>query len=264
MEERPLLLDHTQGILTLTLNRPDKLNALTLPMVTGLTEALGNAETDPQVRVVVITGAGRGFCSGQDLAIARAEGAGTTDADYGERLEQTLNPLIMQMRQLPKPIVAAVNGAAAGAGMSIALACDWRIAAESASFVQAFINIGLIPDGGSTWFLPRLVGFGRAFELMVSGRKVNAQEAYQIGMVNQLVPDDQLGKTVKDIAGLLAVAPTRTIGYMKQAIEFAMSNPLEESLTKEADLQSLAGHSQDHVEGLMAFLEKRIPQFKGR
>lgn len=264
MTDTPLLIEHHQHILKLTLNRPDTLNAMTLPMIEALRDTLHQAQTDDSVRVVLITGEGRGFCSGQDLSVARDQGATTGEMDYGNHLRETLNPLIFGIAQLPKPVIGAINGVAAGAGMSLALACDLKIMAESAVFASAFIKIALIPDAGSTWFLPRLVGLARAMEICFSGRKVNAAESLAIGMVNQVVPDTDLTPTATALAEQLAQAPTRTIGYMKQAFAFGFQHSLEATLDNEAALQTLAGKSADHIEGLNAFLEKRTPRFIGQ
>ncbi|NWG15203.1 MAG: enoyl-CoA hydratase/isomerase family protein [Chloroflexi bacterium] len=256
-----LLYQVDGAALTITMNRPERLNAMNDTMRRELIAAFSQAADDETVRVVVLTGAGRGFCSGADLAAAMENGA---PVNFGELLRETYNPLVMLMRGLPKPIIAAVNGAAAGAGMSLALACDLRIAAESASFMQAFVKIGLVPDSGSTWLLPRLVGLTRALDLMLTGRRVAADEALSLGLVNAVVPDGRLMETVHETARAFAEAPTRAIGYIKQAVNFALDQNLEAALEKEAELQDLAGATDDHREGVAAFLEKRPPQFTGR
>ncbi|MCA0452927.1 MAG: enoyl-CoA hydratase/isomerase family protein [Chloroflexi bacterium] len=250
------------GILTLTLNRPDKLNAVTPLLLRELREAFEQAAGDRTVRVIVLTGAGRGFCAGADLGAA-SELIAAGGFSYEDNLNTTYNPLIMAMQRVPQPIIAAVNGVAAGAGMSLALACDLRIAAESASFLQAFVKIGLVPDSGSTWLLPRLIGTARALELMLTGRKVSAQEAFALGIVNQVVQDADLANTVAGMAQTFAAAPTKTIGLIKQAVNFAMTSTLEEVLHKEAVLQGEAGATADHAEGIAAFLSKRPPNFTG-
>lgn len=259
----PVLFEQQGGILTITLNRPEKLNAMTDPMLEALIDGFKQAEREPSVRVVILTGAGRGFCPGQDLGAAKERGNETGDYGYGEHLRHTYNQLILRMRRLPKPIIGAINGPAAGAGMSIALACDIRIAAESAIFVQAFVKVGLVPDSGATWLLPRLIGQTRALELMLTGRKVSAQEALEIGMIHQVAPADELVPTALILAENFANAPTKSIGYIKRGLDFAATSTLEDALEYEADLQEMAGRTRDHQEGLTAFLEKRPPQYIG-
>jgi 2-(1,2-epoxy-1,2-dihydrophenyl)acetyl-CoA isomerase len=250
------------SILTITLNRPDKLNAMTPTLLRELKEAFEEAGKDQQVRVVVLTGAGRGFCAGADLAAA-SELMMSGGFSYEDNLNATYNPLILTMQSLQKPIIAAVNGVAAGAGMSLSLACDMRIVAASASFLQAFVKIGLVPDSGSTWLLPRLIGVTKALELMLTGQKISAQEALALGLVNQVVADAELGEVVHKMAEMFAVAPTKTIGLIKQAVNFASTSTLEEAMKNEAMLQDVAGKSADHMEGVAAFLEKRPAAFKG-
>lgn len=264
MAYETLLTQLENGVFTITLNRPDKLNAVTELLLTELLQAFTEAESESTVRVIILTGAGRGFCAGQDLAAAVESGAGGADFSYSQHLIKTYNPLILKMRSLPKPILAAVNGVAAGAGMSLALACDLRLAAESASFLQAFVKVGLVPDSGSTWLLPRLVGSARALELMLSGRRVTAQEALALGMVNQVVPDSDFTAATARYATELANGPTLTLGLIKQSAEFALTSTLEQSLFKEAELQDIAGRTADHMEGISAFLQKRPAQYSGR
>jgi len=263
MSYETVLYEQNGAILKITMNRPDKLNAMTDTLLHELGDAFQCAGDDPSVRVVVLTGAGRGFCAGADLAGVVESGFEGDSYPYREHLINNYNPLILRMRNLPKPIIGAINGVAAGAGMSLALACDMRIAADNASFLQAFVKIGLVPDSGSTWMLPRLVGMARAVDLMLSGRKIGTQEALEIGLVNQVVPSDQLIETVGKMAAEFAAAPTKTVGYIKQAVEFALHSTLEQALFKEADLQEMAGKTSDHAEGVAAFLQKRPPQFKG-
>ncbi len=258
-----LLIEQDGGVLTVTLNRPDKLNAVTDKMLAELLDAFKQAEREPSVRAVLLTGAGRGFCPGQDLDDARQRQQSSHGMSYGEHLRNTYNPLILKMRQIPKPVIGAINGVAAGAGMSMALACDIRLAAESATFLQAFVKVGLIPDSGSTWMLPRLVGMTRALDLMLSGRKIDAREALETGLVNRVVPDAELMPTARQTASEFAAAPTRAIGYIKRALDFAANSTLEEALNNEADLQEIAGRTADHQEGVAAFLEKRPAQFRG-
>jgi 2-(1,2-epoxy-1,2-dihydrophenyl)acetyl-CoA isomerase len=247
-----------QGVLTLTLNRPERLNAINDDMLDELTASLRGADTDGAVGAVVLTGAGRAFCSGQDLRDAAAQG----EVDIGAKLREHYAPAIRAMRSLRKPLIAAVNGPAAGAGFSLALAADLRIAAESATFVQAFVRIGLIPDAGSTYFLPRLVGPARAAELMMLGETVDARRAFDIGLVSRVVPDATLLDTALELAGRLARGP-RSIGHIKEALAASSSNDLEGQLRVEERLQTDAAATSDFVEGVTAFLEKRPPHFTG-
>ena len=262
MSFETILYQIENSVLTITLNRPDKLNAMTPALLRELKEAFEHANNDSSVRVVVLTGAGRGFCAGADLAAA-SELMMQGGFSYEENLNSTYNPLILTMQSLQKPIIAAVNGVAAGAGMSLALACDIRIAAESASFLQAFVKIGLVPDSGSTWMLPRLIGMTKALELMLTGQRVSAAEALDLGIVNRVVADADLGSTVQQMAQMFAAAPTKAIGLIKQAVNFAATSTLEEAMKNEAALQDAAGKSADHMEGVASFLEKRPAVFKG-
>lgn len=250
------------GVLTITLNRPEKLNAMTPTLLRELRDAFVEADQDPTVRVVVLTGAGRGFCAGADLTAA-SEAIMAGEFSYEVNLNATYNPLILTMQGLQKPIIAVINGVAAGAGMSLALACDIRIAAESASFLQAFVKIGLVPDSGSTWLLPRIIGLTKALELMLTGQRVGTPEALAMGMINHVVPDSELSDRVRQMAQMFASAPTKTIGLIKQAVNFASTSTLEEALRCEARLQDVAGKTADHQEGVAAFLEKRPVQFRG-
>jgi 2-(1,2-epoxy-1,2-dihydrophenyl)acetyl-CoA isomerase len=244
--------------LTITLNRPDVLNALNGAMHKQLSAALKEARGS-DVRAVVITGAGRGFCVGQDLTEFR-ESAG----DIGERLRGSYHRNVLALRGLEKPVIAAVNGPAAGAGLSFACACDIRIAADSATFVPAFINIGLIPDSGGSYFVARLLGYARAFEWLTSGRKLTATEAHGWGLVSEVVEDEQLRARAGELATQLASMPTRGVGMTKRLLDRAGSLRLEEQLELEAQLQTAATQSEDFAEGVAAFLEKREPRFSGR
>ena len=257
-----LLVTSDGGVTTLTLNRPDKLNAFNDELLSALGDALKKAERDAATRCLVITGAGRGFSAGQDLASVQARGEGEAFS-YRQHLVRHYNPIIERLRALEKPVIAAVNGVAAGAGASLALACDLRLASESASFVQAFIGVGLIPDNGSTWFLPQMIGFPRAFELAVTGRKVPAAEALALGIVNHVYPADQLMAEAAALAARLAAAPTKAIGLTKRAMNRAAGTSLTDALDYEAHLQEVAGRTADHKEGVTAFLEKRAAQFIG-
>lgn len=255
-----ILYDVQTAAATITLNRPERLNALNETLLQETRRAFELAAQDSNVRVILLTGAGRGFSSGADLNSVSTGQAGFSFSDY---LNRNYHPLVLLMRSLPKPIIGVINGVAAGAGMSLALACDLRIAAESAIFTQAFVKIGLVPDSGSTWMLSRLIGQARALELMFSGRKLTAQEALNWGLINHVVPDNQLTDAVQQLAAEYAAAPTRTIGCIKQAAEFAASATFEQALHKEAELQDLAGATADHAEGVAAFLQKRAPVFRG-
>jgi 2-(1,2-epoxy-1,2-dihydrophenyl)acetyl-CoA isomerase len=245
------------AVLMITLNRPDVLNAFNTGMHRALAAALKEAR-DASVRAVVLTGAGRGFCVGQDLTEFRE-----APGDIGSRLRDNYHPNIRALRALEKPVIAAVNGAAAGAGMSIACACDLRIAADSASFIPAFINIGLIPDSGGSYFVTRILGAARAFEWLVSGKKLTAAEAHAWGLVSEVVESDALAGRAAELAAQLADMPTRGIGMTKRLLDNAVDATLEEQLEREAQLQTAATQTEDFREGVAAFLEKRPPRFKG-
>ena len=246
------------AVQTITLNRPDVLNAFNGAMHRALAGALKDAR-DPDVRAVIITGAGRGFCVGQDLTEFR-EAAG----DIASRLRGTYHPNVLAIRALEKPVIAAVNGAAAGAGLSFACACDLRIAGESASFVPAFVNVGLVPDSGGTFFVERLVGYARAFEWLCSGRRLRAAEAEAWGVVSEVVEDGRLLERAAEVAQELAALPTRAIGMTKRLLDGARGRTVNEQLELEAQLQVAATGTDDFREGVTAFLEKRPASFTGR
>jgi 2-(1,2-epoxy-1,2-dihydrophenyl)acetyl-CoA isomerase len=245
------------AVQTITLNRPEKMNAFTRNVHAELREALKQAR-DPEVRVVVVTGAGRAFCAGQDLTEFGETG------DIGAALRATYHPNILAVRALEKPVIAAVNGACAGAGLSFACACDIRIAADSAMFVPGFIGIGLIPDAGGTYFVHRLLGASRAFEWMSSNRRLTAAEAHAWGLVSEVVEADALPARVTELAAFYAGLPTRAIGMTKRLFDHADTATLEEQLELEAQLQAAATQTEDFREGIGALLEKRAPRFKGR
>ncbi|MEK7710983.1 MAG: enoyl-CoA hydratase-related protein [Planctomycetota bacterium] len=262
-DDQILLIENDGAVRTLRLNRPDVLNALNDDLLAALGKAVREAEKDKTVRCLVITGAGRGFSAGQDLADVSGRYKSDAPIELGAHIRERYNPIISKIRTLEKPVIASVNGVAAGAGCSLALVCDLRIAAESASFIEAFINVGLVPDSGSTFMLPRLVGAARAMELAMTGRKVKADEALRIGLVNRVVPDADLVAETTKLAQQLAALPTRAIGLTKRAINAAWSNDLDTQLDYEAMLQTTAGQTRDHREGIAAFLEKRRPNFTG-
>ena len=243
--------------LTITLNRPDVLNAFTAEMHRQLVGAFKEAR-DPSVRAVVITGAGRGFCVGQDL-----NEFGEAARDIAGRLRRNYHPTVRAARELEKPVLAAINGPAAGAGLSLACACDLRLAAESATFVPAFISIGLVPDMGGTFFVRRLLGTARAFEWMTSGRRLSAGEALEWGLVSEVVEDERLAERAAERAAELAAMPTRGIALSKRLFDHAEHTTLEEQLELEAQLQAAATRTNDFREGVDAFLEKREPRFEG-
>ena len=247
------------GVATITLDRPEALNSLEATLKRDLLRALRDAARDPAVRVVILTGAGRAFCAGQDLKERLQPDPTPLDVEVRERF----NPLVQAIRSMDKPVVAAINGVAAGAGASLAFACDLRIAAETASFVLAFGRIGLVPDSGATWLLPRLIGLGRATELLLLPDPVGAADALRIGLVNRVVPDGELSAAAGAMAAALAAAAPRSLALTKRAIRRSLEATFEESLDYEASLQGIAGRTADHAEGLAAFVEKRRPNFNG-
>lgn len=255
----------TNGIAVITLNRPEVLNALDNDLMQQLGTALKQATEDDQIRAVLITGAGRAFSSGADLTtIPVSELTSGKKFDLGQSLIERYNPIILSMRNMPKPIVSAVNGPAAGAGMSIALAADFVLASESASFLQAFARLGLVPDAGSTWFLPRLIGEQRARTLTMLAEPMKAAQAQQIGLVYQVVPDEQLMSVAHQLAVRLATQATQGLGLIKQALAASSTNTLEEQLGLEAQLQTRAGGTSDFIEGVTAFLQKRPARYTGK
>jgi len=258
-----VLVSVDAGVETITLNRPEKLNALNPEMHAQLRAALERATDDAQIRALLITGAGRGFCTGQDLA-ERDVSAGAAPIDLSVSLGSHYNPLVRRLRALPKPIVCAVNGVAAGAGANLALACDIVIAARSASFVQAFARLGLVPDSGGTFFLPRLIGTARAMGLALLAEPLSAERAEQWGLIWKAVDDERLADEARALARLLASGPTKGYGLLKKALHASAGNSLDAQLDLERDLQRDAGFSEDYREGVSAFKEKRTPRFTGK
>jgi 2-(1,2-epoxy-1,2-dihydrophenyl)acetyl-CoA isomerase len=262
MSYQTILLDISAGIARLTLNRPDRLNSFNTAMHAEVREALEKV-AGSDARVLVLSGAGRGFCAGQDLG-DRAVAPGGGAVDLGESIEKNYKPLVLALRSLPMPVIAAVGGVAAGAGANIALACDLVIAARSASFVQAFSKLGLVPDSGGSWFLPRLIGNARAIGLTLLGDKLPAQQAAQWGLIWRCVEDSELAGIVEGLAAQLAAAPTRGLARTKQAIYEGWGRSLEQQLDIERDYQRELGYTADYAEGVAAFTQKRPPQFTGR
>jgi 2-(1,2-epoxy-1,2-dihydrophenyl)acetyl-CoA isomerase len=248
------------GVLLLTLNRPESHNAFNEQMKEELNAAMKEAERDPGVRCIIVRGAGeRAFCSGQDL-----KEHARTQRSLRESLERSYNPLIRRMRMMEKPIVGMINGVAAGAGCSLALACDMRIMSSTARLIEVFVRIGLVPDSGSHWFLPRLVGMARAFEYAATGRDITAEEAERVGLVNRVAPPERLLEATMEIARALAKGPTRAIGLIKRTLARAAHGDLESLLQYEALIQQIASETADHREGVAAFLEKRPAVFTGK
>ena len=263
MNYESILYGNADGVARVTLNRPDRLNSFTSSMHAELRDALARVAADKSSRVLLLTGAGRGFCAGQDLS-DRAVAPGGAPVDLGESIETNYRPLVLGLRSLPMPVVCAVNGVAAGAGANIALACDIVVAARSASFIQAFCKIGLIPDSGGTYFLPRLLGTARAMGLAMLGDKLTAEQAEQWGLIWKCVDDAQLAPTVDGLLAQLAQAPTRGLAAIKRALHASSNATLEDALTLERDLQRELGYSADYREGVDAFLNKRPPRFTGQ
>jgi 2-(1,2-epoxy-1,2-dihydrophenyl)acetyl-CoA isomerase len=245
------------GVATLELSRPDKLNAFNSQMIWEIITAVKEASKDKQVRCLVFTGAGRGFCSGQDLADV------DENMDHGQVLREQYGPMMKQLMNFEKPIVAAVNGIAAGAGFSLALACDFRLASEKANFLNAFINIGLIPDSGNLYFLQNLVGYAKAAELSILGEKISAEKAFQLGLVTKVISTETWESEVVQFSEYLAKLPTKAIGLIKRNLKLANHLSFDPYLEKEAEGQRIAGLTNDHQEGVQAFVEKRKPIFIG-
>ncbi|NRR32252.1 2-(1,2-epoxy-1,2-dihydrophenyl)acetyl-CoA isomerase [Oxalobacteraceae bacterium] len=263
MNYENILFEITDGIARLTLNRPDKLNSFTQAMHEEVRHAIHRVQHDASVRVFVLTGAGRGFCAGQDLS-DRAVEPGSKGVDLGDSVEKNYAPLVLSLRALPMPVICAVNGVAAGAGANLALACDIVLAAKSASFVEAFCRLGLIPDTGGTYFLPRLIGSARAMGLAMLGEKLSAEKAEAWGLIWKCVPDEELGAETLAMARHFASAPTKGLAFTKQALYASGGNTLQQQLTLECGMMSELGQSEDYREGVAAFMAKRAPQFQGK
>ena len=262
MPHQFIIVEFAAGVMRITLNRPDVLNSFNAQMARELRGALDDARADRTVRAVLLTGAGRAFCAGQDLSDVPAS-TEADPADLGLHLRGTYNALIKAIRKLELPVVCAVNGVAAGAGANLAIACDVVLASESASFIQSFAKVGLIPDSGGTFFLPRIVGLPRATALMMTADKIDARRAYEIGMVYRVCTGETLQEDAMALATQLAEMPTRGLGLTKRALNASLTNDLDAQLDLEADLQTEAGRTHDFAEGVRAFLEKRKPNFTG-
>ncbi|SPL69601.1 2-(1,2-epoxy-1,2-dihydrophenyl)acetyl-CoA isomerase PaaG [Acinetobacter stercoris] len=262
MDYQTILVKEENAVGYLTFNRPKQLNSFNETMHKEVAGVLKSWSDNQQIRAVVISAEGRGFCAGQDLN-DRVVDPNADAPDLGLSIEKYYNPLIKMITQMPKPVICAVNGVAAGAGANIALACDIVIAAKSASFIQAFCRLGLVPDSGGTWFLPRLVGRARAMGLAMLGDKISAEQAMNLGMIWQVCEDAELQEQTKQMAQHLAVQPTYGLSLIKKAINSAAHNTLDEQLVLERDLQRMAGRSEDYREGVQAFMQKRTPQYKG-
>ncbi|MBX9669363.1 MAG: enoyl-CoA hydratase/isomerase family protein [Candidatus Obscuribacterales bacterium] len=263
-EENILLTEKKGNVGIITLNRPDKLNAFNDELTFRLQDALKEMEKDKDVRAIVITGSGRGFCSGQDLQSRSISQEVGERPSLGDSIRRRYNPIVSKIRRMEKPIIAAVNGVAAGAGASLAFACDFRIASENSSFIQSFTKVGLVPDSGSTFMLPRLIGATKAFELMLSAEKLPAAEALKLNLINKVVPDSEVIKEALVLAEKLAAGPTKAFGLTKRAVNRALFHDLEDLLEYEASLQEIAGRSDDFQEGVKAFVEKRTPAYTGK
>ncbi|WP_264739105.1 enoyl-CoA hydratase-related protein [Cytobacillus firmus] len=246
------------GVAWISLNRPDKLNAFTEQLNKEVQQSIKQASRDKEVRCLVITGEGRAFCSGQDL-----QGV-NEDMDHGEVLRRFYNPMVLELHKCKKPVIAAVNGVAAGAGMSLALACDFRLLSDKASFLEAFIHVGLVPDAGNLYFLPKLIGHAKAMELAVLGEKVNAQEAKELGLATKVIPMEKWQDEITAFAERLASMPTAAIAIIKKNLKASWESTLEECLERDAQGQRLAGLTLDHKEGVAAFMQKRKPVFQGK
>jgi 2-(1,2-epoxy-1,2-dihydrophenyl)acetyl-CoA isomerase len=259
-----LRYEKSDGIATITLNRPDVLNAVNETMGKELLDALRNAERDDDVHCLIITGNGRAFCAGEDIQDLRGQYERGENPKLGERLLHKYNPIVRQIRRMQKPVIAAVNGVAAGAGAGIAYSCDIRVASDNAKFLQAFIRVGLAPDSGTSFFLPRLAGFAKALELSLTGDELASKDAEHFGLVSKVVPGEQLMATAREVGMKLTRGPLKAIGLTKRALNKSISSDLETVLEYESYLQEIAGATADHIEAVRAFFQKRKTVFKGK
>ncbi len=259
MNYETILFDIKDGVATLTLNRPEVFNAFNEQQSFDVIDALKNVLKDKTIRVLVITGEGKAFCSGQDLKSI----AGAENRSLRQSIDKRYNPMIKAIRSLPVPVICRLNGVAAGAGCSLALACDMIVASDNASLIEVFINVGLVLDSGSSYFLPRLVGSARAFEMSTMGNKITAQQAFNWGMINRICTPEELDNEVKKITDYYASAPTKAIALIKKMLNKSFQSDLDTMLEYEAQYQEIAGRSNDNKEGVKAFIEKRKPEFKG-
>ena len=256
-----VLFSIENGICSITLNRPDVFNSFNEELSAEFIDALKKANKEAEVRVVIISGTGRAFCSGQDLKDIKGQ---TGERSLSESVVRRYNPMILAIREMAKPVICKLNGVAAGAGASLALACDIIVASETASLIEVFANVGLVPDSGSSFFLPRLVGYNKAFELITLATKVTAKEAQELGIINKVVAPEELDNAVKELAQRYATGPTKAYGMVKKMLNKAYTSGLNDMLQYEAYCQELAGKSADYTEGVVAFVEKRKPVFKGK
>ncbi len=254
-----ILTELKKSVYYITLNRPDVYNAFNDEMTYELQDAFKEAASNDGIRCVVVTGAGKAFCSGQDLKDFKEK-----KSTFKEALDKRYNPLIRQISDLPKPVICALNGVAAGAGLSLALACDYRIASENATLTEVFINVGLVPDSGSSFYLPRLIGYAKAFELCITGDKLTAMQAKDLNLVNKVVNSSNLKKITEKIANNFASKPTAAIGLIKNLMKRSFNSTLDDILDLETEYQQLSGNTADFKEGVASFLEKRKPEFKGK
>jgi 2-(1,2-epoxy-1,2-dihydrophenyl)acetyl-CoA isomerase len=264
MAYEDIRLDRLGAVARVTIDRPGQLNAMTTRTSDELVEAFATLGGDSEVRCIVLTGEGRGFSAGQDLREFQSEYEAGRERDIDGHLRATYNPLVLQVVETPKPVIAEINGVAAGAGLSLALACDLRVASHAARFTLAFVKIGLIPDSGATWHLARTIGYARALELAITGDLIDSDRALEIGLVQRVVPADALRDEVDTLAQELAALPTRAIGETKRLFRDAQDGSLAEALDREAVAQGEMGRTHDHLEGVSAFLAKREPKFEGR